>query len=98
MRNIFMDAFYLVAYLLPYDQWHSAVLKWQADLRGPVRYFTTYEVLIEVLAGVAGAGSYFRDRAVATVDRMKLDPVITLVPPSIELFERDLERYRRRPD
>jgi uncharacterized protein len=98
MKFVFVDTFFFVSLLFQRDDWHETVRRLQVGLRGTARLVTTHDVLDEFLAAAAGAGAYYRGRAVESVKRLKADPSLTLIPPSLELFDRGLERYRRRPD
>ena len=98
MRVIFIDSLYLIGLLVPDDQWHEACQRARASLVGAVRLVTTYEVLTETLAGVSRGNPQVRAEAVATVRDITSDSIITLVPPSSNLFERGLELYASRPD
>ena len=98
MRRVFLDTFYLMALLLPYDQWHAMAIEWETRIHDSIHFVTTHEILTEFLASVVAAGAYFRGRAVGTIEQMRRDPRVTIIPPSLDLFDRGLERYRRRPD
>jgi uncharacterized protein len=98
MRFIFADTFFFVSLLFHRDDWHERVRRLQAGLSGTARLVTTHEVLDKFLSATSGAGAYYRGRAVGSVRRLKADPALTLLPPSLELFDRGLELYHRRPD
>ena len=98
MREIFMDSLYLIGLLISDDQWSEACQKANASLTGEVQLVTTYEILIEVLAGVSRSGPETRLQAVATVRDIIADPNITLIEQSHDLFTRGLELYSGRPD
>ena len=98
MRDIFIDSLYLIGLLISDDQWSQACQKADASLTGEVRLVTTYEVLIEVLAGVSRSGPRIRNQAVETIRDVMTDPNITLVRQSVNLFTRGLELYADRPD
>ena len=98
MRLVFIDSLHLIALAIHDDQWHELSQQIAESLTDAVRLVTTYEVLIEFLAGVSRAGPEVRMEAVATVRDIMSDPNITLIPQSIGLFTRGLELYASRPD
>ena len=98
MRMVFIDSLHLIALILK-DQWYIASLQIYDSLAGSgVRFVTTYEVLTEFLAGVSRGRPEIRAEAVASARDIMTDPNITLVPQSIDLFNRGLELYASRPD
>ena len=98
MRVVFIDSLHLIALALENDQWHELSLRIGESLGSTVRYVTTYEVLTEFLAGVSRGRPEIRAEAVASARDIMTDPNITLVPQSIDLFNRGLELYATRPD
>lgn len=98
MRRVFIDSHFFIARLYPRDQWHTAARAAEASLGQPVRFVTTHEVLTEFLAGVADIGPFIRQQAGNMVLQIKNDPTVTVLPPSLELFEKGLARYLRRLD
>lgn len=98
MRRVFADSLYFIALLVKDDQWTEAALQAGIALGNAVEIVTTYEVLIEVLAGVSRSGPQTRLQAVGMVRDIMSDPNITLVPQSVGLFARGLELYASRPD
>ena len=98
MRRVFADSLYFIALLVTDDQWTEATKQAGRELGDAVEIVTTYEVLIEVLAGVSRSGPQTRLQAVGTVRDIMADPNITLVPQSVGLFTRGLELYASRPD
>ena len=98
MRVVFIDSLHLIALALENDQWHELSLRIGESLGSTVRYVTTYEVLTEFLAGVSRGRPEIRAEAVETVRDIVTDDNITLIDPSIDLFNRGLELYATRPD
>ena len=98
MRTIFIDSLFLIALIAKDDQWYDACQQAMEDLAGRARYFTTYDVLSEVLASLSRGNPQVRTQAVRMVREVMSDPNITLIPQSIGLFTRGLELYASRPD
>lgn len=98
MRSVFIDSLYLIGLLISDDQWFEACKKAGVSLTDEVRLVTTYEVLIEVLAGVSRSGPSIRNQAVAAIRDIMADDDITLVPQSVELFSKRLALYASRSD
>ena len=98
MRTIFIDSLYLIALALKDDQWYELSRQVSESLTDAVSLVTTYEVLIEFLAGVSRTRPEIRLEAAATVRDIMADENITLVRQSAGLFTRGLELYASRPD
>ena len=98
MRLVFIDSLHLIALAIHDDQWHELSQQIAESLTASVRLVTTYEVLIEFLAGVSRAGPEVRMEAVATVRDIMSDPNITLIPQTLDLFTSGLQLYASRPD
>ena len=98
MRLVFIDSLHLIALALKDDQWYELSRQVAESLTDAVRLVTTYEVLVEFLAGVSRTRPEIRLEAVATVRDIIAAPNITLIEQSHDLFTRGLELYATRPD
>ena len=89
----FSDSFYYFALVSPRDPAHAAALR--VGLAGR-RTVTTAWVLTEVADGLATRGG----RAIATglIRKLRVDPLVEILPPSPRLFDRGLDLYAARPD
>ena len=95
MRFIFADTNYWIALVNPRDQIHGKAVSVTQQLSS-VRLLTTEMVLVELLNSFADTP--FR-RAVSTmVQRLRLDPNLTIVSQTSEQFESALHRYRQASD
>ena len=98
MRLVFIDSLHLIALALKDDQWYELSRQVAESLTDAVRLVTTYEVLVEFLAGVSRTRPEIRLEAVATVRDIIAAPNITLIEQSHDLFTRGLQLYAGRPD
>jgi predicted nucleic acid-binding protein len=97
MRTVFGDTLYWVALINPRDQW-SGIVSAVSRALGLVQIFTTEEILVEVLASLAGAGAGVRRLAVQFVRDLRADPSVEIVPQTPQSFEAGLALYERRLD
>jgi len=97
MRRFFVDAFYWIALLSPRDQWHERVLAFDTTLDA-YHFYSTDEVLTELLAFYSTANATVRTRAVAFVRGMLDDEDITVIPQTRAGFLHALDLYTTRPD
>lgn len=97
MRQVFADALYYIALLVPRDRLNRAATTAGSRL-ADVRIITSEPVLVEVLAYVSGLGAFARAEAVGTVDDLRADPSVMIIPQTPELFEDGLTLYRNRLD
>ncbi len=93
----FADTFYWLALAQPRDAWHAVTLQWATD-HGAHRIVTTDEVLIEFLNALARAGAPARAHAVATVQDIRNDIHVAVLPQTRADFEAALLLYEARPD
>ena len=98
MRTIFIDSLFLIALIAKDDQWYDACQQAMEDLAGRARFFTTYDVLSEVLASFSRGNPQVRTQAVQMVHDIMSAPNITLIPQTLDLFTRGLQLYASRPD
>ena len=94
MTPYFADTFYYLALLNPRDEAHGRAREITARLDRPL--LTTAWVLAEL--GDALCAPADRAAFLGLLDDMRVDPEIEILPPSVELFERGLQRFRERPD
>ena len=95
--TVFADTFYWLALVRPRDRWHAVTRDWTAA--NPLtRIVTTDEVLTEYLNGLAKAGSAARQYGTATVDRIRNDPRVDVLPQSRAAFDAALSLYEARLD
>jgi predicted nucleic acid-binding protein len=97
MRRFFVDAFYWIALLNPRDQWHARVLAFAATLDA-YRFYTTGEVLIELLAFYRTANPTGRTCAVAFVRALLDDEDMPSIPQTRAGFLYALDLYATRPN
>jgi predicted nucleic acid-binding protein len=97
MRRFFVDAFYWIALLNPRDQWHAQVLAFATTLNA-YRFYTTDEVLTELLAFYSTANPTVRTRTVTFVRAILDDADITVIPQTRAGFLNALDLYAARPD
>jgi len=88
------DAFYYFALLNPRDAAHTEAMKLTANLRGPL--VTTAWVLTEVADGLAETPS--RTLFAPLVRQLRSSKLMTIIPPTEQLFEESIQLYEARPD
>jgi predicted nucleic acid-binding protein len=94
---IFVDTVYYVAAILQRDGLHDRAVDLSARL-ADARFVTTDAVLVEVFAQLSDLGPRARAQATALNRRLRLDPAVTVIRNSDELFDASAELYRDRPD
>ena len=98
MRVIFIDSQYFIAISSKDDQWYELSMQAARALGNAVRFVTTYDVLSEFLAAVSRGNPDTRLRAVSQVRNVFADDTITLVPQTLDLYNKGLALYASRPD
>src|SRR5262245_9375566 len=94
MKTTFADSAYFMALLNARDEDHERAKEASIQLQGLI--LTTTWVLTEVADAFCNPGQ--RDTAAAFVADLPIDQRVVVVPPSLELFNRGLALYSRRPD
>lgn len=97
MRSVFADTAYWVALANPLDQWHALARETSLAL-GPLRIFTTDEVLTEFLNFYAERGEVLRAAATALVAKVVNNPNVDVLPQNRDSFSAGRELYANRPD
>ncbi|MGD9890651.1 MAG: type II toxin-antitoxin system VapC family toxin [Dehalococcoidia bacterium] len=93
-RARFVDTGYWIASVDRSDRYHERAVALARRLAGPL--VTTEAVLAEV--GNALAGFRWRAASVTLLRRVRLNPVIEIVPVTGVLFDRAVQFYTARPD
>ena len=98
MKNkVFLDTGYAIALSARNDHYHRRAGKLADRLEAEkTQIVTTRAVVIEI--GNALSKPRYRNAAIALLDALEADPVVTVVPLSETLFGRALKLYRERPD
>lgn len=94
MKVTFADTAYYLALLNARDEYHERAKHTSAGLQGQI--LTTTWVLTEVADAFSKPGQ--RDIAAAFLQELLADPRVIVIPPSMDLFNRGLAFYSRRPD
>jgi predicted nucleic acid-binding protein len=94
MKITFADTYYYLALLNPRDAAHSRAVTASQGLSG--RLITTHWVLTEVADAFAAPDD--RDKFLALLTALQVDPSVLVVPADQPLFDRGVDFYRRRPD
>jgi uncharacterized protein len=90
----FVDTGYWIAFFHAGDDLHRRALALARRLRGP--FVTTSVVLIEVADGLSSAST--RHLGTRFLERVRMDPNVTVVPLSPDLLDRSIARYVTRSD
>lgn len=94
MTPCFADSFAFLAMLTPGSYRHAEAVAWLGSSRRPL--VLTEWILTELADGLCHHSS--RARLVALEDRLRVNPHVTIVPASSELFRRGMLLYRSRAD
>ena len=97
MPGTFADAAYYIALLSRLDDHNELALAYDG---GPsfTRVVTSDAVPVEVFAYFSGAGGRHRLAVATLVDRLRVDPRVTIIHQTPELFFAGVDLYRRRLD
>ena len=94
MKAIFADSVYFFALLNARDTIHQRAAEFAAKSANPL--VTTAWVITEVADGLCDRMT--RESVVRLCDILQSSADVAIIPPSSELFQQGLERYRQRPD
>jgi predicted nucleic acid-binding protein len=94
MNVVFADSYYYLALLNRADQDHHRAVAFSRQYRAG--QLTTVWVLTEVADALAAPRQ--RDRFPTFLAELRASPCATIVPPSLDLFDRAVALYRSRPD
>lgn len=92
--SIFIDTSYILALINTADEHHPRARAASQIVQLP--FVTTEAVLIEI--GNALSRQHWRALALATLNDLRADPEIDIVPVDTDLLERALQLYGQRPD
>jgi predicted nucleic acid-binding protein len=94
MTTVFVDTFYFLALVNPRDQAHARALAFTAAFQGQM--LTTVWVLAEF--GDAMSDPRNRLEFIATLNDIRANPQMTIVPPDQALFDEGVQFYANRLD
>jgi hypothetical protein len=94
MKVLFADTFYYLALLNPHDVAHRQAVALSQTLKAHT--VTTVWVITEV--GDACASSSQRRSFLVFLDGIRSSSTVTVIPPSMELFDAGITLFSRRPD
>lgn len=97
MIGVFADTDYWIALINARDQLHSKAIAISGRLSA-FEIATSEMVLVEVLNGLSSAGALLRDLAVSSIEAIRLNPQIRIIPQTTEQFRSALDRYTRATD
>jgi len=94
MKTVFADTSYYIALINPNDEYAGAACEYTRDFGGFL--VTTAWVLTEVANHLRHAPN--RQLLLSLVTDLRNDRRVTIVPPTLELFDRGLQVFGERPD
>jgi uncharacterized protein len=94
VNAVFADTYFLIAVVNPSEREHRRALELAEAHTGEV--VTTAWVLTEFADGLAR--SSHRGLFIQTLDSLRSDPRVTIVPPSPDLLEAGIDLYAARSD
>ena len=97
MNEIFVDAGYFIALLLPRDQHEGRAREAIATFREN-HIVTTEMVLAEVFAAVSRRGASMRRSAMILLQELKDNPNVTIIPQTTQQFDAAAQLFAQRLD
>jgi uncharacterized protein len=97
MTKIFADTGYWIALLNRHDQLHHRAIELSQTLQ-PTKIVTTELVLIELLNDFGSRHPILRSIAINTLQALRSDPKIQIIPQTPERFQSAFTLYAQRPD
>lgn len=94
MSERFADSFVFLATLNPRDRKHRAAVETLTGVASPL--VTTAWVLTELADGLCSPRT--RHLFLALEERLRNHPLVTILPPEQQLYEKGIAMYRDRPD
>ena len=94
MSRVFADTFYFLALINPRDQAHARALAFTAAFQGQM--VTTAWVLTEFADAMGSPAN--RMEFVATLDDIRSNSQMRIMPPDQALFDEGIRLYANRPD
>lgn len=94
MKEVFADTAYYLALLNVHDELHGRSVEFTPLFNG--RLLTTTWVLTEVADALCRPP--FRSTVVEFIAALQIDPQVTILPASQELFDRGFDLFARRAD
>lgn len=95
--RVFADTNYWIALINARDQLHNKAIAISERLSA-VEIVTSEMVLVEVLNGFSNAGWLLRDLAASSIQALRLNPRIRIIPQTDAQFRSALERYKQARD
>jgi uncharacterized protein len=97
MIEVFLDTSFAIAVTVETDRYHSIALRFAANLRDSrVPFVTTQSILAEIADSFSKPP--YRAAAVALLDALEHDPLVTILVIDNERFERGRALFVARPD
>ncbi|MEK7685859.1 MAG: PIN domain-containing protein [Verrucomicrobiota bacterium] len=94
MNPVFADTFYFIAFVNERDAAHRRALAFSRTFSGCI--YTTAWILTEVADALADVER--RMKVARFIESLRTDPLVRIIPPTRELFERGLALYADRSD
>lgn len=94
MNVVFLDTAFLIALVINDDVHHEAAIAWKKSLRGPL--LTTEYVLLEFADALCGPPH--RQKAIGTVQELRNDNDVQIVPASTARMDEGLNFFARYAD
>jgi uncharacterized protein len=97
MRKVFADSNYWTALLSPRDELHLKAIA-ISERVGTAEIVTTEMVLVEVLNSFSNSGPTPRILAASLIERLRANPLVTVIDQTAEQFEKAVLRYKQAAD
>lgn len=97
MKEIFLDAAYVIALSSPKDQYHNRakLIAEQLEVDGS-RMITTRAVILEI--GNALSKQQYREAAIELLDSLEEDSNVEIIPLTENLYRRGFQLFQERSD
>jgi predicted nucleic acid-binding protein len=97
MKTVFADTGYWIALLDPQDTLHSKAVNLSITL-SQAQIITSQMVLTEVLNHFSKSGNFLRYAAASLIESLKVNPSISIIFQTDDIFQQALNLYKQRPD
>jgi predicted nucleic acid-binding protein len=94
MKPTFIDASFLIALAIEDDSFHAVAVEWQRVVRPPV--FTTEYIILEFFDALTDES--LRPLAVESIEFLRSDPAVNIVPASTSLMDEGITLFANRVD
>lgn len=97
MKTVFADTGYWIALLDPQDTLHIKAIQ-LSHMLSQGKIMTSQMILTEVLNHFSKNGNFLRYAAASLIENLQVNPSISIIAQTDEIFQQALTLYKQRPD